>query len=282
MVTDNQTNFLFLADSLPKKYPDFYQRFEKILTDNNIHFSSLLGTKDIWCRDYMPIQVNADKYVQFIYNPDYLQSKKWQKTISDVDAICEAIGIRPLKSNIKFDGGNLVRSANKIIMCDKVFRENPQIPEKQLIKDLEELLEVEHLIFIPTDSSDTIGHADGMVRFLDDKTVLINNYSKENPQFQRTFRLALHNAGLDWIEIPYNPYGNKKLIQANGSYINYLQVENVVIIPSFGIEKDIQTLSKFKQLFPNYKVSNIDCNDIANEGGILNCVSWNLVKIAPL
>lgn len=278
MITDDQTHLLYLADTMPKKYPAFYQQFEKVLAECGISHNLLLGTKDIWARDYMPIQVDADRFVQFLYDPDYLQSKVWLKTISDTDIICASIGISPKKSPLKVDGGNVVKALNKVIMCDKVLTENPHIPEKELLKQLQEQLEVEQLIIIPTDSSDKIGHADGMVRFLDARTVLINDYSKEKPQFQRNFRMALHNAGLDWVEIPYNPYGNAKSIQANGIYINYLQMQDVITIPTFGMEEDEMVVKQFEQLFPKSKIATVDCNSIAKDGGVLNCITWNIIQ----
>lgn len=58
MITDRQTNFLYLADSLPKKYPNFYERFEKVLIKSNIKFNLLPNTKDVWAVDYMPIQTD--------------------------------------------------------------------------------------------------------------------------------------------------------------------------------------------------------------------------------
>src|SRR5687768_13312924 len=98
MIPDSQTNFLYLADLLPKKYPGFYSQFEKVLTNANIGFQFLPNTKDVWAVDYMPIQVDRADFVHFVYNPDYLRSiKKWSKTISDVGAICEALGIDPVK-----------------------------------------------------------------------------------------------------------------------------------------------------------------------------------------
>ncbi|GAB3533100.1 hypothetical protein GCM10027443_17920 [Pontibacter brevis] len=276
MITDDQTNFLYLADTLPKKYPQFYQRVEKVLDECGINYELLPGTKDIWARDYMPIQIANNKFLQFVYNPDYLQSKKWQKTISDTDAICSSINIVPVKSAIKVDGGNVVRASDKAIMCDKVFTENPQIPEKQLIKKLQEQLAVEQIIFIPTDSSDKIGHADGMVRFLDERTVLINDYSKEKPQFQLNLRMALHNAALDWVEVAYTPYGNERLIQANGIYINYLQMKDSIIVPSYGMKEDEIVVKQFEQLFPKSKISTINSSEIAQQGGVLNCITWNI------
>jgi agmatine deiminase len=279
MIPDNKTNFLYLADTVQNKCPNFFQQFEKVLNNCNINFQILPHTKDVWAVDYMPIQITKDNFVQFVYNPDYLRDTiKWSKTISDVDAICKAINISPKKSSILLDGGNVTRTTDKVIMCDKVFIENPTIKEKDLIKDLQSIFQVDKLIFIPTHPVDFTGHADGMVRFYDNTTVLINDYSKEDINFQLRFRLALHNAGLDYIEIPYNPYDNKKNDHANGEYINFLQMQQAVIIPTFGIKEDDAIIKQFEQLFSGQTVATVDSNDIANNGGILNCITWNILK----
>ncbi|WP_066511643.1 agmatine deiminase family protein [Rufibacter sp. DG15C] len=276
MITDQDSNFLYLADTLPQLYPSFYKRFEQTLKDNQVNYALLPETKDVWAVDYMPIQVDDERFVQFRYNPDYLQTVKLRKTISDVYSICDTLCIKPLKSTIVLDGGNVIRWKDRVIMCDKVFRENPAMPEKTLIKELRTLLEVDHICFIPTDKADKIGHADGMVRFLDYRTVLINDYSKEKSEFQLTFRMALHNAGLDWIEVPYNPYRNKQNIQANGIYINYLQMDGCLVLPIFNQKEDEEAVKLFSQLFPKTRISTVESNEIAQEGGILNCITWNV------
>lgn len=238
MIPDSQTNTLYLADCLPTKHPKFFADFEAVLKKCGITFQILPDTKDIWAVDYMPVQVALEKFVQFIYNPDYLQSQKWIKTISDVESICNSIKLNRIKSDIVLDGGNVTKTTDKVIMCDKIFIENPHYSRRQLLDKLRELFEVDKLYFVPQQPKDFTGHADGMVRFLDNNTVIINDHSKEKPEFQRAFKIALDNAGLDYIEIPYNPYGNKTYGQANGDYINFLQMQNTIIIPTFGIKED--------------------------------------------
>lgn len=278
MITDSQTNFLYLADTLPKKYPDFYKQFENVLTDSNIEFDLLPKTKDVWAVDYMPIQTELKKFVRFVYNPSYLQTKKYLKTISDVDAICNEIGIDTFKTDIILDGGNLTRTTNKVIMTDRVFFDNPTIERKQLIKKLHELLQVDKLYFVPEQPGDFTGHSDGMVRFLDESTVIINDYRREKEWFYRAFEIAIHNMGLKYVKIPYNVYNNKSNDQANGSYINYLQMENTVFIPTFGIDEDDEVVRQFEELFAGQNIATVDSNEIANDGGILNCITWNILK----
>jgi len=276
MITDSQTNILYLADTLPTKYPDFYKRFENVLKNCNIPFDFLPQTKDVWAVDYMPIQTDLNRFVRFVYNPSYLQSKKYLKTISDVDEICKAIGIETFKTDIIIDGGNVTRWTNKIIMTDRVFKDNPTYERKQLIKELHELLQVDKIYFVPEQPGDFTGHSDGMVRFVDEHTVIINDYKQEKEEFYRAFEIAIHNTGLDYITIPYNVYDNKSNNHANGDYINYLQMENAIIIPTFDIKEDDIAVRQLETIFAGQNIQAIESNEIAYDGGILNCITWNI------
>ena len=204
MIPDNQTNFLYLADCLPKRYPTFFTSFEKLLNECKINFALIPHTKDVWAVDYMPIQIAGNKFVQFTYNPIYLQLKKYLPTISDVDKICATMGLAPLKTDIVLDGGNVVRSAHKAIMTDRIFGENPRYDRKQLIKKLKELLQIDHLYFVPEQPGDFTGHSDGMVRFINEGKVVINDFSNEKDWFKRAFEIAIHNTGLDYKTLPYS------------------------------------------------------------------------------
>lgn len=276
MITDNQTNFLYLADTLPTKYPDFYKQFENVLAVCNIPFDFLPQTKDVWAVDYMPIQTDLNKFIRFVYNPSYLQSKQYLKTISDVDEICKAIGIETFKTDIIIDGGNVTRWTNKVIMTDRVFKDNPTYERKQLIKELYELLQVDKIYFVPEQPGDFTGHSDGMVRFVDEHTVIINDYKQEKEEFYRAFEIAIHNTGLDYITIPYNVYENKSNDHANGDYINYLQMENTVIVPTFDIKEDDLTVRQLETIFAGQNIQTVESNEIAYDGGILNCITWNI------
>jgi len=226
----------------------------------------------------MPIQIDTNNFVRFVYNPIYLQSQKYLKTISDVDTICKLIGIETIKSNIIIDGGNVTKTTDKVIMTDRIFKENPTFERKELIKELQMHFQIDKLYFVPEQPKDFTGHSDGMVRFIDEQTVIINDYKGEKEEFSRAFEIAIHNTGLDYIKIPYNPYNNKNYNQANGDYINYLQMENTVFIPTFGIEEDEQVVKQFEQIFAGQNIKTIESNEIANQGGILNCITWNIYK----
>lgn len=276
MITDLETNQLYLADCLPKKQPEFFRRFEIVLNRCNIPFQFLPNTKDIWAVDYMPVQINNSKFIQFTYNPDYLEGKKYQKTISDVDSICKSIGIAAQKSDLLIDGGNISRTKDKVLMCDKVFHENKHMPENKLIKQLKDLFEVDKLYFVPWDKKDIIGHVDGMARFIDEDRVLINGYTGENRELQLSLRTSLHNADLDWIELPFHIPKGAPSISAEGLYLNYLQMEQAVIVPIFNSEYDEIALRILEDVFRGQRIETVDSTEVAKEGGVLNCISWNI------
>jgi agmatine deiminase len=277
MITDSQTNFLYLSGLLPIKFPKFFDELTFILKEYGIKYDLLPDTKDIWCRDYMPVQVNHNQFIRFVYDPSYLKFKKWAPSRTEPTTVCDAIKIPTVASNVVIDAGNIVRTANKVIMCDRVIDENPNVSEPELLKNIKTILQVDKLVIIPTQPGDILGHSDGLVRFYNDNTVLISNLSKEDKSFQRNFSMALYNAGLDTITIPYI-YSNKTALDATSCYINFLQMRDIIIIPAFGLPEDAIALEQFQDLYPGIAVKQIDCGDIAKEGGVLNCISWTTCR----
>jgi agmatine deiminase len=117
-----------------------------------------------------------------------------------------------------------------------------------------------------------------MVRFIDSNTVLINDYAYHERKFQRCFRMSLHNAGLDWIELPYNPVNDPESISARGLYLNYLQMKQAIIVPIFKSKCDGKALKVLEEVFKGQTIATVESNSLADEGGILNCISWNIAN----
>lgn len=65
MITDAEANFVYFSGLLQEnpKYQDFSQRLTDVLKKHNISHGYLPGTRDIWCRDYMPVQVERDRFI---------------------------------------------------------------------------------------------------------------------------------------------------------------------------------------------------------------------------
>lgn len=278
MITDWETNIVYIADTLQHKYPVFFKNFENELLKEGERIFFLENTKDIWCVDYMPIQITKKKFVKFIYKPDYLCSGRWLNTITEVYDIAHKLKINYSKADIIIDGGNLIKSETSIILTDKIFRENPHYSKKNLLFTLQELFEVEKIIVIPTEKEDYVGHSDGMVRFINNETVLINDYSKTDKALHKEIRNRFLKEKLN---IEYLVLANNYAINdddASGYYINYLETEKNIFLPVFNFKEDEIALKQLKNCYPNKKITSIISNEIAVKGGVLNCITWNIKK----
>ena len=125
---------------------------------------------------------------------------------------------------------------------------------------------------------DLFGHADGIVRFINNKNVLINDFADSDMEFGKLLESVLKKAGLNTYKFPYNPYSNKSKIDATGVYINFLQMKNIIFFPVFKMIDDKLAEDCLKMHFPKSKLVPVPCQDLAKEGGLLNCISWNIVK----
>jgi agmatine deiminase len=197
---------VYVADTLPARYPGVWSAMQAALASASVATVALPGTRDVWVRDYMPAVLPSGGLVQFCYAPDYLRTKRGQRSITDTARICAAHGWQPHPSNLVVDGGNLVRCGNRVLLTDKVLRENAALEPRQLVRQLTQQLEAESLVLLPTDPHDFTGHADGMLHVLDERTVLLNDCRRE--KLWPTLQTTLLNAGLNWIFLPYNPYDN--------------------------------------------------------------------------
>jgi agmatine deiminase len=276
MVLDSETNIVYLSGLLEDQYPIFFDTLTNALRKRRTKYNTLLTTKDVWVRDFMPIQLNEDQFLQFKFDTDYLKPKKYRHLVSDPMELNFEMGIHAQYSDIRIDGGNIIKGKRWVIMTDKIFSENSERTKTSLVGDIEHLLK-SRLIVIPRPPFDFTGHADGVVRYYDDRTVLVNQYrSDDSLYFQRLLLRSLKEAGLDVIPIPYNVYRNRTDSDATGVYINFLEVEGALFIPSFGLPSDFEALNLFRDLYPSTTVIPIHATEIAKEGGILNCISWSV------
>lgn len=274
IMVDACTDTIFFSDLLPKKCPTLYHSLDTILTDNGIDHRLLTNTKDIWCRDYMPIQTSEKRFVFYKYDPDYLQTKYYQRTITDVKGIgnIDSFGLGDaVNLDLVVDGGNVVRCGNKIVMTEKVFFENKDKARKEVQRLLEEAFQCD-IVFLPWDRNEIMGHSDGIIHYLGDNRVMMTNYADFDIAMARKFTRLLEKH-FDVIPLSYN---TKRKHKHSWAYINFLQVGRMVLIPQLGIPEDGQALQQISEAMPRCKVIGVPAMEAVRNGGALNCISWNV------
>ncbi len=255
-----------------------FNQITQNLQQHNIEFKLLPKTKDIWARDYMPLQVDKDTFVEYVYKPDYLDDQK--QYITNTADVCKLIGVKTTSTKLILDGGNIVRHQNKAIVTDKIFKENKfQFTQQEVIVELKNILKLEEIYIIPWDKKEPYGHADGMVRFVDDKTILTHGfYRNYDPDFQEKFYNALQDFTL--IELDFNVKNPNE--ELNWGYINFLQTPEIILVPVFSIEEDAQAIAQISNAFPKYaeknRIKTIEMKSFVKKGGgALNCISWEII-----
>ena len=274
----------FSQGTIIPKLQDWFLQFEELLRLNNVKFHLLLETNDIWLRDFMPIQVGPDQFVQFSITKDYYYQNDRHKWTNPAP-ICKSLGIYPIIPTcngqpIYLDGGNVIRGYGKAIITEKVFSDN-RIPREDLSHILTEVLQVNQVVFIPVEPGDDTGHADGMVRFVDEQTVIANDYSgiEVSKRFKDKFYGILSDSGLDVLPVPYHPLNNRVdgLWVALGCYINFLQVDKKIFMPTFDNKvEDDNALVRFEEIFGSGNVIPVPSKEVAMGGGVLNCLTWEV------
>lgn len=255
-------------------YRAFAARLFAALERARVPYILLDGTKDVWLRDFMPVKTADGRYVSFRYEPSYLRGYAHLRTVYADLPHKPPVDVR--YADLRLDGGNVVLSPSKTkaVVSDRVFSENPGIGRDALIGELTAMLAAK-VIVIPGARGDVTGHADGMVRFANEDTVLCNTApSPRGPE--RRIKSIMASQGLKTVDFPYYETadsGVDGMNSAEGCYLNYLETEKAVFLPQFGHKTDRDAVSLARQTLQK-PIVGVDCRKLAPYGGLLNCISW--------
>ena len=151
------------------------------------------------------------------------------------------------------------------------FVENKDKSPEEVRRLLEETFHC-GVVFIPWDRIEKYGHSDGIIHYLGDNRVLMTNYDD--------FDKALAHDYLRFLEKHFDvatlKYNVKRKHERSWSYINFLQIGNLVLVPQLGIPEDEQALEQISVVMPNCEVIGIPALESVRRGGALNCISWNI------
>jgi len=250
--------------------------------------SIVKDTKDIWMRDYMPIQVNTKTFVTYRYRPDYLWNPHYYKYITSRFSTPTSIrqnegmdkelpfydsDVELRHCDLILDGGNIVICGDRIILTDKIFIENRPKSRKHIIGELRSAFDKE-VIIIPSDPYEIrdlrlkdnpdkhelpLCHADGVIAPIDNDSILIADYGQDPlgyvPQLMNALspyfkpeNIKHFDFGEDWTEDVW-------------VYINFLRIGDLILVPQLGgkFEKyDEEAINQLKRFFITDNVHGIN------------------------
>ncbi len=289
IITENEKSEVVFSSLFFRHYPALSEEIGKIICSYNKGLGAVFNTKDYWVRDFMPIQIDKDVFVKFIYNPDYLQGQK--KYITDVDKVLTR---SPVYQNYKIinmplvvDGGNMVFCRRRmspyglisfVVMTEKMLVENPQYSKEQIEELFKSTFGHIVIVWLPWDREDTFGHTDGIVKFIGSSqfgrpNVLVNLELYDDDIANQMYESLAKYFKVE--ELKLSEYD-----ELSWAYINSLQTQDFIIVPGIGNEvTDAETLDQYRKLFPEYKdhIYQVQMRDFIKEnGGALNCLTWTI------
>lgn len=300
----NKKQLVYVSQSLKWKNhgKPVFEQFEGILGDR----LRVLPVSNEWCRDYMPVRGAHGKHILFKYAPSYLMGDKTheqtipenletqlQKVGVEYESSYEILSESIMTKEVVLDGGGIEVLGDLAIVSDRIISDNSTVWHQgrpEVLEHLKNLLGIRKLVVVPADPFDITGHADGCVRFIDAKTVLINDptglFNSFGPDdsvyqlemFERwveNFEHTLKNAGFRIEYLPSLMHEEEKRASAWGIYLNFLLLDDMLIVPFYQGKYKINHNVK-KQLEELYyrPVYGVYADALSKEGGVVNCVTW--------
>jgi len=283
--------------SFSKKY---IQKCRENGITNNIKFIECSDISDIWIRDFAPLSIMENSLktaVQFNYAPAYVD-KKYSKYLQHDHIAGELIwkhlhgqGVNSVDFN--WDIGNLTHNgAGTAIISNRFIADNENRNiEHELKPVLRAFCAFNNIIFIPTEPDDATGHVDGIVRFIDEKILVVGSYPKYSPN--HNFMDILADNIQESLGSEYNiirlengepeDFETEGVGSALGNHMNFLRINNTILFPFYNDEISKEPLRKFKNEFKKHElnidiipVDMVEIGDLARSGGVLNCISWQV------
>ena len=289
------TQTVYISAHLPEanekqKYygKSVYNDLLQILGDRLVEIKN--HSKNIWCRDYMPVKSASGSYAHFKYKPSYMvgMEKYADKFPIRMELQNEFQLPDYTISEIILDGGAIEIFGKKGVVSDRVFRDNKNKGESEIYNELKKLLDLEQLIVIPQYPYDFTGHVDGLVRFIDETRVVVNDLKKELEEAQNdknsyrkqlienwiyAFKSDLINAGLQMEQLPTSIPKDGSPNSGEGIYINFLLLEDLIIMPIYGKDEDQIAADRLSYLYGKI-VKTVNAKELSQMGGMINCVTW--------
>jgi hypothetical protein len=100
----------------------------------------------------------------------------------------------------------------------------------------------------------------------------MTNYEDFEPKIAREMTMRLERR----FEVIHLKYKSKRKHMRSWAYINFLQTEQLIMVPQLGIEEDEQALEQIGSSFPDCETIGIPALEAVRRGGALNCISWNV------
>ena len=258
-----------------------------------------IETNDTWVRDYGPLFLlghDSYKYLDFEFNA---WGEQYAHRLDNLFAESFFNQIKPssceyMRLPLVLEGGNLDFDGNATVMtnisCIINNNTNSNLKVDDLLPTLQQFLGVKKILDLrvePLAGDDTGGHIDTLARFInDDSIVYATTSNTADPNYYclkslyHQLRKLVTRKGAPYKLIPVL-MPEKCLLDGDGnilpaSYINFIFINNAMIVPLYNDNHDSLALNTFSKICPDRKIVGVDAIELIKQFGSLHCATLNI------
>lgn len=262
----------------------------RYLTEQGVSVDSIVwtvhDTDSIWIRDYGPIFLypstgSEGGLVDFRYYDSRPNDDAVPQEIATASGMLRVN--RQTRLSVYASGGNInVDGRGVVAFSTRTYDNNPQQPSAMVDAKIQSALQAP-LAIVPEDPAlDGTGHVDMFMKMVGPDTVLCARYNEDQTDYQILEDNALlleqstNGDGVPWtvVRIPQpDVYYVGFVVPIVRTYTNSVIVNDVVIVPTYGIPEDSEALAVYAAVLPGRRIVPLDANDIIEMAGAWHCVT---------
>ena len=230
---------------------------------------------DIWMRDFST--VNPENPTQFTYTWASMTKAESEEVQNSFSAFAQRFGLTFNQTNLLLDGGNLVDNyKGKVIVTDRFLTDN-NLSEADGFASLKNLLGATEVAIIPADD-EILAHSDGMVMWVDDETLLVNDYSTDvafRTSVMAKLQAAFPTTKIVEVPVEYLNNGWPGFESACGINVNSALTYKNIYVPVFNLAHEEQALALMREN-TSKNVIPVPAISVCPMGGSVRCLTWQL------
>ncbi len=233
-------------------------------------------------------------YNDWIFNAwgnKYEELKKDDSIPARLERLLKAPRFKP---GIVMEGGSIeVNGAGCLLTTEQCLlnpNRNPQLNKDEIEQYLKSYLGVEKVLWLGEGivGDDTDGHIDDIARFVAPDVIACAveedpqdaNYKLLQDNLERfSYMSTADNRSLEIVQLPMpgvvggTSTDSRNLDRLPASYANFYIANYVVLAPVFGHANDARALEILQRLFPDRRVTGINCEPLVWGMGTIHCVT---------
>lgn len=258
------------------------------------------ASNDCWARDFAPITIyNNDQpqLINFKFNGwgrkfpaelDNLLTRNLSEQGVFKNTALETHDWVLEGGSIDSDGQGTLLATSSCLLTET---RNPDATKEQTENIFHETLGINKIHWLEhgwLEGDDTDGHIDMLARFCNPDTIAYVQCKNKNDPHYEPLHLMEHELkkisrtnGMPYHLLPLplaSSCYNKKTERLPASYINFLIINNAVLVPVYQQPEDELALKQFAKIFPDREIITIDARPFIYESGSLHCLTMQLPK----